>query len=106
MSGDGKRYGFAHGCNTCHVSASTVGSWLIIDMDMGRKTSVFHRAPYASTEMSGDGKTGLFDLLSASTVGTWSLFIWGIEWINLDLTIVIIIATDQRDTTAFYGTAI
>ena len=106
MSGDGKRYGFAHGCNTCHVSASTVGSWLIIDMDKGQTTSVFIELLMAPTEMSGDGKTGLFDLLSASTVGTWPLFIWGIEWINLDLTTVITIATDRWDIIACSGTVI
>lgn len=48
--------------------ASTVGSWLIIDMDKGLTTSVFIELLMAPTEMSGDGKTGLFDLLSASTV--------------------------------------
>ena len=62
--------------------------------------------------MSGDGK----DITFYHRCNTWvvpsqyrrnlAIIIRGIEWINLDLTIVIIIATDQRDTTAFYGTVI
>lgn len=106
MSGDGKRYGFAHGCNTCHVSASTVGSWLIIVMDMGFTTNVFHRAPYAPTEMSGDGKTRFCQNQVSQYRRNLAIIIRGIVWTNRDMITVKITAMGQMVITVYCGIVI
>ena len=105
MSGDGKKHGFAHGCNTCHVSASTVGSWLIIDMDKGRKTSVFIELLMLPQRCRETVRHVFAFLFTVSQYRRNLAIIYrGIEWINRDMITVKIIVMGQRDITACYGT--